>query len=413
MVASELVEIKDARRMVIEAVAPLPGVAVELDDALGRVLAEDVAAEQPLPSFDSSAMDGFAVRAADLAGASGGDSVALRIVGESRAGRPAEVALNSGEAIAISTGAMIPVGADAIVRVEQTRRSDGGVQVLCAVDCGADVRHAGDDVAAGTTVLRRGTALGPAELGMLASLGRAEAICAGVPRVSVLVTGDELLGPGAPDRPGAVRDCNSHTIGALTRRAGGLLVRRATVGDDAHDTAAAIAQAVADSDAVVLCGGVSVGVHDHVGPSLQALGAEQRFWGLALKPGHPTWFGTLDGALVFGLPGNPVSAMVTFALLASPALRALQGARTAGEPLTAVLDGGYRKPAGRAQAVRCRVRAREDGWHARPTGPQGSHVLSSMLAADALAIVPSATTDVHDGARVQIEALRELGGTHA
>jgi molybdopterin molybdotransferase len=219
--------------------------------------------------------------------------------------------------------------------------------------------------------------------------------------------------PAPPRRPPSVRDCNSHTIGAMTRRAGAVLVRRATVGDDAHETAAAIAQAVADSDAVVLCGGVSVGVHDHVRPSLKALGAEQRFWGLALKPGHPTWFGTLDGALVFGLPGNPVSAMVTFALLAGPALRALQGATAAGEPLTAVLDGGYRKPAGRAHAVRCRVRAREDGWHARPTGSQGSHVLSSMLGADALAIVPSATTDVHDGARVQIEVLRELGGTHA
>jgi molybdopterin molybdotransferase len=210
-----------------------------------------------------------------------------------------------------------------------------------------------------------------------------------------------------------VRDCNSHTIGGLTRRAGGQLVRRATVGDDAQDTAAAVAQAVADCDVVVLCGGVSVGAHDHVRPSLRALGAEQRFWGLALKPGHPTWFGTLDDALVFGLPGNPVSAMVTFALLAGPALHALQGAKATRESLTAVLDGGYRKPAGRAHAVRCRVHAREDGWHARPTGPQGSHVLSSMLAADALAIVPSAATDVHDGARVQIEALRELGGTHA
>jgi len=399
--------------MVLEAVAPLPGVAVELDDALGRVLAEDIAAEQPLPSFDSSAMDGFAVRAADLAGASKGDSVALRIIGESRAGRPARVALNSGEAIAISTGAMIPAGADAIVRVERTRPTDGGVQVLRAVDRGADVRHAGDDVAAGTTVLDRGTAIGPAELGMLASLGRAEAICAGVPRVSVLVTGDELLAPGAPGRPGAVRDSNSYTIAGLTRRAGGRLVRRATVGDVARDTASAIAQAVADSEVVVLCGGVSVGVHDHVRPALQALGAEQRFWGLALKPGHPTWFGTLDDALVFGLPGNPVSAMVTFVLLTAPALRALQGARAAHQPLTAVLDGGYSKPPGRAHALRCRLSAREDGWHVRPTGPQGSHVLSSVLAADALAIIPSAATDVHDGARVQIEALRELDGTHA
>ena len=409
MVTSELVEIEHARRMVLEAVVPLASVAVDLDDALGRVLAEDIAAEQPVPSFDSSAMDGFAVRAADLAGVSGADPVSLRVVGESRAGRPTDAAVGSGEAIAISTGAMIPAGADTIVRVEQTHQSNGSVQVLSPVDAGTDVRHAGDDVAAGATVMARGTTIGPAELGMLASVGRAEALCARAPRVSVLVTGDELLAPGERTRPGAVRDSNSHTIGGLARRAGAQTIRRATVGDDARGTTSAIAEAIADSDVLVLCGGVSVGLHDHVRPSLRALGATQGFWGLALKPGHPTWFGTLEGSLVFGLPGNPVSAMVTFVLLVRPALRAMQGATTASEPLTAVLDGGYRKAAGRAHALRCRVSAREDGWHARPTGPQGSHVLSSMLAADALAIVPSAVTDLPDGARVQIEPLRELG----
>jgi molybdopterin molybdotransferase len=321
--------------------------------------------------------------------------------------------MQSGEAIAISTGAVVPAGADAIVRVEHTHRDDGRVTVLEAVAAGADVRRAGEDVKAGTTVLTRGTTLGPAELGMLASLGRAEATCAYAPRVSVLVTGDELLAADEPSRPGAVRDSNSHSVGGLAKRAGADVIRRASVGDDAWRTTTAIAEAAADSDAIVLCGGVSVGAHDHVRPSLAELGAAQRFWGLALKPGHPTWFGTLDGTLVFGLPGNPVSAMVTFVLLAAPALRAMQGARAANAPLTAVLDGGYRKPAGRAHAVRCRVIAREDGWHAQPTGTQGSHVLSSMLAADALAIVPSPVTDLPDGARVQIEPLRELPGAPA
>jgi molybdopterin molybdotransferase len=299
------------------------------------------------------------------------------------------------------------------VRVEQTRQGNDRVQVLSAVAPGSYVRRAGDDVAAGATVLKCGTTIGPAELGMLASVGRTDATCARAPRVSVLVTGDELLAPGERSLPGAVRDSNSHTIGGLARRAGANVIRRATVGDDAQRTASAIAEAVADSDVLVLCGGVSVGAHDQVRPSLQTLGATQRFWGLALKPGHPTWFGTLDDTLVFGLPGNPVSAMVTFVLLARPALRAMQGATTAGESLTAVLDGGYRKPAGRAHALRCRVSAREDGWHVRPTGPQGSHVLSSMLAADALAIVPSDATDVPDGARVRIEALRDLGRANA
>ncbi len=413
MAASEHVEIEDARRMVLETVKPLASFAFELDDALGRVLAEDVAAEEPLPAFDSSAMDGFAVCAGDLARASADAPVALRVVDESRAGSPARAAMHSGEAIAISTGAVIPAGADAIVRVERTHRDDGRVAVLEAVEAGTDVRRAGEDVAAGTMVMTRGTPLGPAELGMLASLGRAEATCARAPRVSVLATGDELLAPAERTRPGAVRDSNSHSVGALARRAGANVVRRAAVGDDAQRTTSAIAEAVADSDVLVLCGGVSVGAHDHVRPSLESLGAAQRFWGLALRPGHPTWFGTLDGTLVFGLPGNPVSAMVTFALLAAPALRAMQGARATGAPMSALLDGGYHKPAGRAHALRCRVTAREDGWHARPTGPQGSHVLSSMLAADALAIVPSAITDVPDGGRVQIEPLRELPGAFA
>jgi molybdopterin molybdotransferase len=410
MAETQRVEIEDARRIVLQSVTPVETIALGLDDALGRVLAEDVAADRPLPAFDGSAMDGYAVRAADVAGAAGGAPVALAVVGESRAGRPSHATLGPGEAIAISTGAMVPAGADAVVRVERTRRDDGAVQVLESVDRGADVRRAGEDVAAAATVLARGTPIGPAELGMLASLGRAEAICARAPRVSVIATGDELLAAGEPPRTGTLHDSNSYSLAALSRRAGACVIRRETVADDPQRTATAIAEAAADSDVVVLCGGVSVGVHDHVRPSLHALGAREGFWGLALKPGHPTWFGTLQGALVFGLPGNPVSAMVTFALLAAPALHALQGASSAGARMTAALDDGYRKPAGRAHALRCRVSAHEDGWHARPTGPQGSHMLSSMLAADALAIVPSEVTELARGARVWIEPLRDLSG---
>lgn len=408
MAASELVEIEDARRIVLRALTPLPAVALDLDSALGRVLAEDVVAEQPLPAFDSSAIDGFAVKSADLARAEAEDPVRLRLVGESRAGRPAQATLSAGQAIAISTGAMIPAGADAVVRVERARADDGAVEILDKVNPGAEIRRAGEDVPAGASVLARGAKLGPAELGVLASLGRETVSCAASPRVSVLVTGDELLAAGAPPRRGAIRDSNSHSIGALARCAGARVVRSVAVCDDAPRTQDAIAEAVADSDAVVICGGVSVGAHDHVRPSLEALGASEAFWGLALKPGHPTWFGTLDAVPIFGLPGNPVSAMVTFVLLAGPALLALQGASPAKRPLTAVLDSDYRKPAGRAHAVRCRLAPRPDGWHAQPTGPQGSHVLSSMLAADALAIVPSATTEVPAGARVEIEPLRSL-----
>jgi len=405
MPSSQNVEIEEARRIVLGAVAPLAPCDVELDDALGRVLAEDLVADRPLPAFDVSAMDGFAVKAGDLVGASSDRPVALSIVGESRAGSPATASIEGGQALAISTGGVIPAGADAVVPVERTSRHDGRVEMDHAVAVGADVRRAGEDVAAGATVLSSGTTLGPAQLGMLASLQRSHVSCARQPRVSVLVTGDELLAAGEQPRPGAIGDSNSHSLAALARCAGAQLAHRLHVGDDAASTRTAIAQAASDADALIICGGVSVGEHDHVRPSLAALGARQEFWGLALRPGHPTWFGTLHDTPVFGLPGNPVSAMVTFVLFAAPALRAMQGAPVAGARPTAVLDGGYQKPAGRAHALRCRLSAREDGWHASVTSAQGSHVLSSMLAADALAIVPSDVTRLQPGARVEIEPL--------
>jgi molybdopterin molybdotransferase len=203
-----------------------------------------------------------------------------------------------------------------------------------------------------------------------------------------------------------VRDSNTFTISALARCAGAELVGTASVADRAEDTVEAIARAVDGVDVAVVCGGVSVGAHDHVRPALRELGARQELWGIALKPGRPTWFGTLGATAVFGLPGNPVSAMVTFVLLVRPALRALAGLDPFAARATAVLDRDYDKPAGRAHAVRCRVSAREDGWHAEPTGPQGSHVLTSMLGADALALVPSSCEGVRAGERLEIEWLR-------
>jgi molybdopterin molybdotransferase len=406
--ASGLLEIDDARRVVLGAATPLDTEPepVALAAALGRVLGEDVSAERPVPAFDNSAMDGFAVRAQDVAHAEGARPVLLGVIDESRAGAPARAGLAPGQAIAISTGAMLPAGADAVVPLEETSRHDGRVEVRAAAPAGRYVRHAGDDLRAGETVLERGVQLGAAELGVLASLGRASIACSRAPRLSVLVSGDELAAPGQPLRTGAVHDSNSVTIGALARGDGADVVRSATVPDDPQATTRALVAAVADVDVVVICGGVSVGAHDHVRPSLDALGAREMVWGLALKPGHPTWFGTLGATLVFGLPGNPVSAMVTFVLLVRPALRALRGMAASPPRLTAVIDRDYEKPAGRAHAVRCRITARADGWHAEPTGHQGSHVLSSMLAADALALIPSDTVAVHAGERVEIEPLR-------
>jgi molybdopterin molybdotransferase len=402
MGSSQLIEIDDAREAVLLCAGRLESEQVDLRDALGRVLAADVASPRAVPPFDNSAMDGFAVRHADVREAGLQTPVSLRVVDESRAGHPAARELQSGEAIAISTGAAMPTGADAVVAVERTVPGERSVEVLAAVGAGNDVRHAGDDLRAGELVLGAGSAIGAAQLGALASVGAAEVECSRRPRLSLVVTGDELLEPGESPRPGAIYDSNAFSIGGLARLCGAEVRRMATVADDPLATRETLAQALEGSDVVVVCGGVSVGAHDHVKSSLAALDVEGRFWGVALKPGKPTWFGTHGRTLVFGLPGNPVSAMVTFALLVAPALRALQGEADASRRSYATLTEPYRKPADRAHAVRCRLRLSADGWQAQPTGDQRSHVLSSMLGADALALIPTSATSVEAGERVEV-----------
>jgi molybdopterin molybdotransferase len=403
--AGKLTEIDEARRLVLERVVPLAPEPVALGEALGRVLAEPVTSADPVPGFDNSAMDGYAVRAADTAGADGERAARLTVVGESRAGHPAQRELGAGEAIAISTGAMVPAGADAVVRVEDTDAGGEEVGIRVEVEPGRDIRRAGEDIAPGEVVLAAGAEIGPAEAGVLVSVGRGEVACARRPRISVLTTGDELQEPGEPLRPGAIRNSNAYSVAGLIKRFGALPESVAIVPDDRATTEAALTRALS-CDIAVVSGGVSVGPHDHVRPTLAALGAEEVFWGVALRPGKPTWFGTVGRTLVFGLPGNPVSAMVTFLLFVRPAIRAMLGA-AAEDPArtTAILDLDYPKQPGRAHLVRCRLELREDGWHARPTKDQGSHVLTSMLGADALAIIPTPAGAVAAGERVEIELL--------
>jgi molybdopterin molybdotransferase len=394
---ADLLGIDDARRRVLAAVQPLAAEEVALEAALGRVLAEDLESGLDVPPFRSSAMDGYAV----LAGPGG----ELRVAGEARAGHPAEARVERGTAVRISTGAPVPEGADAVVPVERVDAARGGAVSVPAVQPGANVREAGEDVRAGQLVLRRGTALGPAELGVAASLGRQTLRCARRARVVVLVTGDELAEPGEPLAPGAIYSSNGLALSGQVTRAGGALLRRAAVRDTAEATHAALRQGLQDADVLIVSGGVSVGPHDHVKPALRELGVEERFWGVALKPGKPTWFGVSGAKLVFGLPGNPVSAMVTFQLFARPALAALQGADPGATRAEAVLDQAIARSPRREQAVRCRLAARADGWHATPTGPQDSHILTSMLGAAALALVPAGEGELPAGERVRIEML--------
>jgi molybdopterin molybdotransferase len=399
-----LTELERAREIVLERAAPLAVERVPLGEALGRVLAEDVRGEEPVPGFDSSAMDGFAVRAADTEGASAAAPAELPIAVESRTGAPAGAAVLPGEACRISTGAAIPAGSDAVVPVEEARVAAGHVLVEVPVEAGRYVRRAGEDVAVGETVLERGDELGPAALGVLAAIGHLSPRCRRRPRVAVLTSGDELLAPGEAMRPGAVRDSSRHTVPALVERAGAELVGVDTAPDDPAAIRSALAPLL-KADVAVVCGGVSVGEHDHVRHVLAELGAEAAFWGVALRPGKPTWFGTRGATLVFGLPGNPVSAMVAFILLVRPALATLAGAAPERTRTTAILDRDYEKAPGRAHAVRCRLALREDGWHATPAPRQGSHVLTSMLGADCLALAPAERGSLRAGERIEVEFL--------
>lgn len=386
-------------------VRPLELEAVPLGEALGRALGQELTSVEDIPPFDGSAMDGFAVRAEDTRGAGPDAPVELSVVGESRAGVPATRGPGPGEAVRISTGAMLPPGADAVVRIEDTADRDGVVEVHVEVPRGKEVRRAGEDIAAGEQVLRPGLVLGAEELAVAASVGAGELRCRRRPAVAVLVTGDELVEPGVALGDGQIRNSNGIAIEALACDAGAAVAARATVGDDYRATVEALRSALS-ADVVVTTGGVSVGPHDHVKPALEELGVEEVFWGVALRPGKPTWFGTRDDTLVFGLPGNPVSAIVTFHLFVRPALAALVGSHPRARRTKAVFDDDYEKRPGRAHVVRCRLEARDDGWHVRPTKKaQGSHVLTSMLDAEALAHLEVQRGDVRAGERVEIEIL--------
>jgi molybdopterin molybdotransferase len=395
---SELITIAEARESVLESVPRLGDEAVALDAALGRVLAEDVTSAIAVPPFDSSAMDGYAV----VAGAGG----ELDVIGEARAGHPWNGTLRAGSAVRISTGALVPEGADAVVPVERTTAVKGGDRVsVPETQPGANVRLAGEDIPLNAVVLQAGTPLGPAELGVAASVGRGELRCAKQPRVAILITGDELTPPGEPLGPGRIYGSNGFALAAQVERAGAVVVGRAIVADDPEGTRAAIGQALDQADVVLVSGGVSVGPHDHVKPALIGLGVEERFWGVRLRPGKPTWFGTRGRTLAFGLPGNPVSAMVAFQLFARPALTALQGGAQAPH-LSARLGEAVPRNPRREQAIRVRLAQSENGFVAEPTKEaQGSHVLTSMLGADALAFIAPGESEVAAGERVEVELL--------
>jgi len=395
------VSIHEARAAVLEHVTVLGSEEVGLDDALGRALADDASAPNDVPPFSASAMDGYAIVAADTAGG----SARLQLIGEAKAGTGAGVTVRPGAAVRISTGAPVPEGADAIVQQELTSGDDGmTVLVDATIRRGMHVRPAGEDIRAGSHVIHAGSLLGPAELGVLASLNIPRPCVVRRPRVALAGTGDELTDPGKPLPPGGIRDSNGPALGGAIHRAGGELSARVRVGDDLEATVAVLRAALRDVDMLITTGGVSVGPHDHVRPALARLGFREVFAGVKLKPGRPTTFAVNDeGTLVFALPGNPVSALMAFRLFVVPALDAMLGRQRVVHPTMATADEELPGARGRTTIVRCRTSLQDDGWHVRPTRSQDSHILTSMLGIDALALVPEDRDAIAAGEPVEIE----------
>jgi len=394
-----LITIAEARARVLRAVQPLGTERVAIDAAHGRVLAADVVATGDVPPFPCSAMDGYAILDGDA-------GRTLKVVGESRAGTPSAAILGDGGAIRISTGGAIPDGATAVIPQENVEVHDGTILTQAVVMAGDHLRGAGEDMRSGETVLRAGLRLGAAELGAAVAAGAAELTVYRRPRVQVLCTGDELRAPGEPLGPGEIHNSNAPMLDALAAAEGAIGGTARRLPDDRAATQAGLASALDAADVVIVTGGVSVGPHDHVKPALAGLGVEEGFWRVALQPGKPTWFGRRGPVLVFGLPGNPVSAVVTFALFVRPALAALQG-RTE-EPLLepeAVLGAAVRRNPDREQVVRVRLERRSGKLVAMPNGPQGSHIVTSLLGADALAFIPAGSGELEAGAAVALERL--------
>ncbi|MFQ5894194.1 MAG: gephyrin-like molybdotransferase Glp [Nitrospinota bacterium] len=406
-----MISVEEAIETILAHVAPLGAEKVPILDALGRVLAEDVRAPRPLPPWDNSAMDGYAVRAEDVAGASRERPAVLRIVEDLPAGYTAGCPVGKGEAIRIMTGAPIPEGAGAVVMVELTERDGDRVRVFAPVLKGEDIRRAAEDVRAGDVVLPRGHLLNGGSIGMLASLGRASVHLYQRPTVAILATGDELVDVDGELAPGRIVNSNSYSLACQVRLAGGI-PKLLGIARDRHEELERYLRAGLNADVILTTGGVSVGEYDFVKGTLGEMGTAMKFWRVAMKPGKPLAFGVVSGKPAFGLPGNPVSCMVSFEEFVRPALRKMQGHQLLFRPVVdAILASPLRKKEGRRHFVRSVLSRREEGYVAEPIKAQGSHILHSMVQADSLVLFPEEATELPAGSWVRVQLLDgALGG---
>jgi molybdopterin molybdotransferase len=384
-----VLSVAEAARAVLVRVPRLAPETVALDDACGRVLAEDVIAGRALPGFDNSAMDGYAARAAEL-------PAKLPVVGVAAAGQLDLAPLRTRAAMRIFTGAPMPQGADVVVLQEDAQR-EGDEVTLPATPRGDNVRLIGEDIAVGDLALPAGTRLSGWDLGLLAALGVTAVSCARRPRVALIGTGDELVDVATPPGPGQLVDSSIHALAALVREAGGV-AEPLGIARDSLESLADRLDAARDHDAVITTGGVSVGDRDYVRAAFTAAGISLELYKVAMKPGKPFAFGMRPGPRptpVFGLPGNPVSTLLGFELFLRPALLAMQGAAVTARPeVTVQVAGGYKKDAGRAHYLRARVVRHGDRLVATPHPKQGSAMLSSLVGCNALVVIGAAVTEL-------------------
>jgi molybdopterin molybdotransferase len=395
----DLLTFEQAQARVLEHVRPLVPEGVRLASAAGRVTAAPARSAVDLPPFPSSAMDGYAVRAADVPGT-------LPVVARVAAGRPAERPLAAGEAMEISTGGVVPQGADAVIPVESVvMHGNSSVEFQEPVVSGTNIRPRGGDLVAGSSVVEPGVVLGPAQIGALAAAGVAEVECARRPHVAVLATGTELARPGEPLGPGQVYEANGVMLAAALAAAGAEVEQLPAVADDEAAHRAAIERGLG-ADVLVTSGGVSVGPHDLVRAIEAELGVEEIFWRVAIRPGKPVSFGVRGSTLVFGLPGNPVSSLVGCALFVVPAVRALQGVRDPLPPFAdGVLGSALRRNPARDDFVRARVRRDAGGTTLEPIVGQESHMIARAAAADALVRIARGEGEVGAGEHIAWLAL--------
>jgi len=400
-----MISLEAALSQILAAIRPLGLEKVNLLDALGRVIGEDILASRAIPPKNNAAMDGYALRSADIRGASRERPVVLNVIEDIPAGAIPQKRVGQGQAARIMTGAPVPDGADAVLRMEETEKDGQRVRVFVEAPAGQDIRLAGEDVRSGETVISRGDIVRPAEIGMLATVGRSFISVYQKPLVAILATGDELVDVDENPSPWQIISSNSYALTAQVLDCGGIPLQIGIAKDTREDLTAKL-QSALRADLIISSGGVSVGDYDLVKDIMKEVGNRMQFWQVAMRPGKPLAFGAMNGVPLFGLPGNPVSSMVSFEQFVRPSILKMTGHRNLfRRTIRALLTASIEKKKGTRHFIRARVTIEDGRYRAVATGEQGSGILKSMVQANGLIVLPEHTASVNAGDTVTVQLI--------